>query len=207
MNTDYEWQRWNSTFAGEQYYYGDEAGPVARRTVRYAKPLLPSGARALDAGCGEGQDLAYLAEQGYRATGFEFTPEGARKARQLLEERRLRAEVVECDLRTLNRTERYDVVIAINVLQFLGKDAPDCLGALMEIVRPGGVIGLSLFACESGEDIEGTIYRTSLETLLQTFQDWHPFEAAELWQWGAGGQAQPFVTLVARKPLVVRFTP
>jgi cyclopropane fatty-acyl-phospholipid synthase-like methyltransferase len=207
MNTDYEWQRWNSTFAGEQYYYGNEAGPVARRTVRYAKPLLPPGAHALDAGCGEGQDLAFLAEQGYRATGYEFTLEGARKTRQLLDGRKLQAEVVEQDLRTLDTSERYDVVIAINVLQFLGDDAPACLRALMDIVRPGGVIGLSLFACDSSENIEGTIYRTSLETLLQTFHEWQPFEAAKLWQWGAGGQAQPFVTLVARKPLVVRFIP
>jgi 2-polyprenyl-3-methyl-5-hydroxy-6-metoxy-1,4-benzoquinol methylase len=207
MNTDREWQRWNSTFAGEQYYYGDEAGPVARRTVRYARPLVPSGGRALDAGCGEGQDLAFLAEQGYRATGYEFTPEGVRKARQLLQTRQLHAEVVERDLRDLNTSEQYGVVIAINVIQFLGEDAPSCLRALMEVVNPGGVIGLSLFACDSGESIEGTIYRTSLETLLQTFAGWQPFEAARLWQWGAGGHAQPFVTLVARKPAIIHFNP
>ncbi|HEX8236241.1 MAG TPA: class I SAM-dependent methyltransferase [Abditibacteriaceae bacterium] len=207
MNTDYEWQRWNSTFAGEQYYYGDEAGPVARRTVRYAKPLLPPGASALDAGCGEGQDLAFLAEQGYRATGYEFTPEGARKTRQLLQTRKLHAEVIQCDLRTMSTSERYDIVIAINVIQFLGEDAPHCLRTLMEMVNPGGVVGLSLFACDSGESIEGTIYRTSVETLLQTFAGWQPFEAAKLWQWGAGGQAQPFVTLVARKPRLVCFNP
>ncbi len=205
MNTDYEWQRWNSTFASEEYYYGDEAGPVARRTVRYAKPLLPPGASALDAGCGEGQDLAFLAEQGYRATGFEFTPEGARKTRHLLAARNLHAEVVERDLREMNTDERYDIVIAINVIQFLGEDAPSCLRALMEIVNVGGVIGLSVFACDSRETVEGTIYRTSLETLLQTFQGWQFFEAAKLWQWGAGGQAQPFVTLVARKPHMIRF--
>ena len=40
-----------------------------------------------------------------------------------------------------------------------------------------------------------------------TTEGWQPFEAAKLWQWGAGGQAQPFVTLVARKPHMVRFNP
>jgi cyclopropane fatty-acyl-phospholipid synthase-like methyltransferase len=151
--------------------------------------------------------LSYLAEQGYRATGFEFTPQGARKTRQLLAARNLRAEVIERDLRELNTDEHYDVVIAINVIQFLGEEAPSCLRALMEMVNPGGVFGLSLFACDVGEIVEGTIYRTSLETLLHTFHNWQPFEAAKLWQWGAGGQAQPFVTLVARKPHIVRFTP
>ena len=74
---------------------------------------------------------------------------------------------------------------------------------LMAAVTPGGVIGLSLFACDSGETVEGTIYRTSLETLLERFACWQPFESAKLWQW-SGDRAQPFVTLVARKPATLR---
>jgi SAM-dependent methyltransferase len=206
MNTDTEWQRWNQIFEGDEYYYGDDAGPVARRAVRYARPLFPAGAHALDAGCGEGQDLAYLADEGYIATGIEFTPAGARKTQQLLALRNLMGHVIQGDLRTLEIERQYNLVIAVNAVQFLGADAPRALEKLMAAVVPGGVIGLSLFACDNGETIEGTIYRTSLETLMEKFADWQPYETAKLWQWGGNGQPQPFVTLVARKSRMVRFT-
>src|SRR2546423_195422 len=60
-----EFQRWSAVYAGDQYYYGSEPGPVARRAVRYHRQYRPRGGTALDAGCGEGQDLAFLAERGY----------------------------------------------------------------------------------------------------------------------------------------------
>ena len=68
-----EFQRWSAIYAGEEYYYGSEPGPVARRAVRYHRQYRPRGGTALDAGCGEGQDLAFLAARGYVATGVEFT--------------------------------------------------------------------------------------------------------------------------------------
>lgn len=205
MSDSPEFGRWSGVFAGDDYFYGHDAGPVARRAVRYAKPLLATGARALDAGCGEGQDLAFLAEQGYSATGIEWTPEGARKTRRLLQSRALRAEVVESDLRELNRLEadeaaRYDLVLAVNSLQFMGSDAPACLDTLMRVTSPGGVIGLSLFAREGdAPPVAGTIFTVSLDELLARFAGWQPLEAARLWQWNAAGEPQAFVTLIARK--------
>jgi len=77
---------WSKAFSGAEFYYGQDAGPVARRAVRYHAPSLAppihldaaqhsmqlpvqnSAPSALDAGCGEGQDLAFLAQCGYRAT-------------------------------------------------------------------------------------------------------------------------------------------
>ena len=76
-----EYQRWSAVFAGDDYYYGSEPGPVARRAVRYHRRYRPRGGTALDAGCGEGQDLAFLAEQGYVATGVEFTNRVRRRPR------------------------------------------------------------------------------------------------------------------------------
>src|SRR5207302_10437115 len=84
---DPQYRFWNTAFAGADYYYGSEPGPVARRAVRYHRPWLPRGGTALDAGCGEGQDLAFLVECGYAATGLDFTESGVRKAEELLRER------------------------------------------------------------------------------------------------------------------------
>src|SRR5688572_4573285 len=103
---DTQYQQWNTIFASEGYYYGSEPGPVARRAVRYHHPQFPTISTALDVGCGEGQDLAYLAAQGYEATGIEFTPHGVTKTQQLLSKRGLQGNVQQQDLRTFEFKQR-----------------------------------------------------------------------------------------------------
>jgi SAM-dependent methyltransferase len=205
-SVDFELDRWRRTYHGDEYYYGSEPGPVARRAVRYHRPALPAGGTALDAGCGEGQDLAFLAERGYSVTGIEFTPEGAEKSRRLLTERGLSGEVIQQDLRAytdaaLREGRTFDLVLAVNTVQFLGADASLMLDRLSEMVAPGGVLGISLFGREAREAVlRGTIWCTTLEEVLGRFKGWHPLEAADLYQWGYGGsRPQPFVTLIARR--------
>lgn len=195
--SDLELQRWRQTFAGDAFYYGHEPGPVARRALRYH--AFSSGATALDAGCGEGQDLAFLAERGYDCTGVEFTLEGADKSRRLLSARGLSAQIVHADLRAWTPPQRYDVVLCVNALQFLGADAPAVLRALQAATAPGGTFGFSAFARENHEPAhEDTLYRWSFSELLRAFRDWHLLEAAQLWQYREDNSAQAFVTLIAR---------
>ena len=195
-----EHDRWSALFSGDQPYYGDEPGLVARRAVRYHRALVPQGATALDAGCGEGQDLAFLAEQHYDSHGLDFTSEGVAKTRRLLESRNLNAQVERADLSQWRATQQFDLVLCVNALQFLGEAAPRALGELMRAVAPGGVIGLSLFAREKDEaPVSGTIYRWTLDELLFLFREWQPLESAHLQQWNTqSGQAQAFATLIAR---------
>src|SRR5437773_2523494 len=133
-----ELQRWSAIYAGDEYYYGSEPGPVARRAVRYHRQYRPRGGTALDAGCGEGQDLAFLAERGYVATGVEFTHSGADKAARLLRSRGLEGEIACEDLRTYTPPHRFDLVLAVNSVQFLGPDGDACLRKLLAAVSAGG---------------------------------------------------------------------
>ena len=196
-----EQTRWNRTFAAPDYFYGLDPGPVARRAVRYHRPLLwpNQTARALDVGCGEGQDTLFLAQSGYVSTGLDFTPNGLAKARKLVQENGCDAAFVRADIGEWESGEKFDLVLAVNCLQFLGADAPRALERVLGLVAPGGVIGLSMFAREdAGQNpLEGAIYRWTLDEVLSNFGAWQPFEAARLWQW-SGGAAQPFVTLIAR---------
>ena len=195
-----EQERWSRIFSGSTFFYGQDPGPVARRAVKYARSLLPSGGTALDAGCGEGQDLRFLAQSGYDALGIDFTREGIEKARGLLEGSGEKARLEVADLTSWNSDERFDLVLCINALQFVGKDAPRVLKHLQELVAPGGVLGFSAFAREDQNEaaFDGALYRFHLDELLLNFAGWQPFEAARLWQWGQSGP-QPFVTLVAGK--------
>lgn len=201
---DLELHRWRSAFAGETYYYGDEPGPVARRAVRYHRPLMPRGGTALDAGSGEGQDVAFLAACGYEVTGVDFTPEGVEKTRRLVIPSS-QTTIVRANLRDWVPPRRYDLVIAVNVLQFLGPDAPNVLRKLQNATAPGGVFGFSAFAREADEPaLQGTVYRWTPDELMRAFDQprlarWQPLETARLWQWRSDGTSQPFVTLIARR--------
>jgi SAM-dependent methyltransferase len=202
-----QYHLWSRAFAGVDYYYGYEPGPVARRAVRYHRPRMSIGATALDAGCGEGQDLAFLAECGHESTGIDFTETGVQKAEQLLGSRGLHAELICGDLRDLGTDERlrgrqFDIVLAVNALQFMGADGSACLDQLRQRVRPGGVIGLSLWAREPGHgSIENGIWLITLEEVMERFAGWQSLEAANLWQWNPGSDTPlAFVTLLARAP-------
>ena len=198
-----ELERWTRTFAGSEYFYGHDPGPVARRAVRYHRPLISphQAPTALDVGCGEGQDLLFLAQQHYNSTGLDFTETGIAKAREIVENNGERAKLVRADILDWQTSDKFDLVLAINSLQFLGAEAPRALQRVKELVKPGGIIGLSMFARDDAATppAEGTIYRWTLEELQMNFTNWSPFEAARLWQWAADGP-QPFVTLIARAP-------
>lgn len=198
-----ELERWTRNFADAPYFYGHDPGPVARRAVRYHRPLVRENERAtaLDIGCGEGQDLLFLAQHGYEATGLDFTQTGIAKARAIVEDNGQRAELVLADIKNWRSDEKFDLVLAVNCLQFLGTDAPRALERVKQLVKAGGVLGLSMFARDDAatSPVDDTIYRWTLDELQQNFIGWQPFEAARLWQWN-GESPQPFVTLIARAP-------
>ncbi len=209
---DAEYEHWNATFAGDDYFYGLEPGPVARRAVRYHRALQTADGCALDIGCGEGQDVLFLAQSGYKVTGLELTHNGLEKTRRLLQthaitevqmwQRDLQNEAWTRDLGT------FEVVLAINCLQFLGKAAPNVLRQTLNLAAPNGIVGLSVFAREESEPIEDNaeLWLPTRDELLEFLPgaQWQPLEVAQLWQWGmpkAGEVARPrmFVTVVARR--------
>ena len=97
-----EFKRWSELFAAPQFHYGYDPGPVARRAVRYHRPLQTRGGRALDAGCGEGQDVSYLTTCGYDVTGVEWTPAGLDKTRRLLAQSGREAALIQADFHCPN---------------------------------------------------------------------------------------------------------
>jgi SAM-dependent methyltransferase len=192
--------RWEGLFQGTDFYYGHEPGPVARRAVKYHRALTLVPGLALDAGCGEGQDLVFLAQRGYKATGIDLTEQGTIKTRRLLKLMNQTAEVMQGDILEFSPMI-YDLVLAVNCLQFLGVHGAATLQRLMQAVKPGGIIGLSLFAQEKDQaEVENTIWRTTLPDLLHFFADWQLLETANLWQWNMQtDQPQAFATLIAQR--------
>lgn len=93
----------------------------------------PSGRRLLDVGCGTGQFLDLASAAGWRASGLEPDPAGARAA----QERGLDVRV--CGLRAASASEEgvYDVAACWDVLD-LSEDPAEDLREVFRLLRPGG---------------------------------------------------------------------
>lgn len=196
---------WNQLFSGPEFFYGQEPGPIARRAEKYHRAARTPHSTALDVGCGEGQDLVFLSEAGYDATGLDFSPPALDKARALLQQRQLHAQVLAADLAHWKATQQFDLVLCVNVLGFTGELGDAALGQVLASVAPGGVLGLSVWAREeeSAPAIQDGVRLWTRREIFGALEDsgsWQKREAVLLWQYFDGtDDARPFVTLVAQR--------
>ena len=204
-NSDSEWLRWESTFAGSDCFYGHEPGPVAVRAEKYQRATRPENATALDVGCGEGQDLAYLASRGYKTTGVDFSPAGLEKAIGLLRERSAQATLLREDLRSWRAPQPFDMVLSVNVLPFLGEAADEALKNTLHAVKSGGMLGLSLWARDDERvpRIQNGIRVWTLEEAMHALAEeaqWQMKEVARVWQWSqVTDSSRAFITIIAQR--------
>jgi SAM-dependent methyltransferase len=70
-------QFWDERYAGHDHVWSGQPNP---RLVEHAADLPPG--LALDVGCGEGADVVWLAERGWRATGADVSVVALEKARR-----------------------------------------------------------------------------------------------------------------------------
>lgn len=135
---------------------------------------VPPGARVLDAGCGTGAVLAWLAGADRDLAGFDVSEQMLRLARR-------RGELRGADLRQATAAgewpwedEAFDRVLCLAMLEFV-EDLPEALDELARVLAPGG---RALLSVEDVFDAEGiarppveerygalTLWRRDRETL------------------------------------------
>ncbi|MEU6388097.1 class I SAM-dependent methyltransferase [Streptomyces sp. NPDC046939] len=128
---------WDERYAGQDRFWSGEPNP---QLVVAAAEHAPG--TALDVGCGEGGDVVWLAGQGWRVTGADFSAEGLARAARHAERAGVadRVDWWQVDARTFDAEGRsYDLVTS----HYL--HAPD--GGMVEVVRrlatavaPGGLL-------------------------------------------------------------------
>lgn len=164
---------WRRAFFGLRYLMGRapwDTGippPELVEVVEGASALPPG--RALDIGCGTGTSTIYLARQGWRATGIDFTRRAVATARRKaasagLEVSFLRADVTRLDQSGL--TPGFDLLLDVGCFHSLaaGGHAGYARGAAA-LARPGATFLLYSFRASAASrmGVEESELRAALE--------------------------------------------
>lgn len=82
-----------------------------------------SNLQVCDVGCGSGRFVSALAQRGARVTGLDFAPQMLALARALVAENRVaeRCSFVESDILNWNPAEKFDLVIAIGLWDYVAE--------------------------------------------------------------------------------------
>ena len=127
--------QWNDRYATADYVW--KADPNIFLVSEIAG-LAPG--RALDLACGEGRNAVWLAEQGWSATGVDFSDMGLDKGRRLAAERGVEVEWVCADATTWEPpAETFDLV-AVFYLQLPADGRRQAIGIAGRALGPGGTL-------------------------------------------------------------------
>jgi len=129
------WDSWNSGTA--PFYPHAKAVQFALRSVPRDRR---AGARALDLGCGSGNNTWFLAREGFDVTATDISPNGIAATRARLAADGLRADLRIEDACALSAPDaRFDLVICIGVLEAIGpQNAPLAVAQIARTLAPGG---------------------------------------------------------------------
>ena len=135
---------WNDRYGAEDYTYGTAPNGYL---VSQAYRLRP-GMSAFVPGDGEGRNGVWLAEQGLDVHAVDLSTAGLAKARRLAHARGVAIRTEQVDLtRWAWPRETFDVVAAVYL--HLSPDVrPQVHRAMLETLRPGGLVILAAFRPE-----------------------------------------------------------
>ncbi len=142
-----EREDWDQRYAGDELVWRAEPN---RFLVEATADLTPG--TVLDVACGEGRNAIWLAEQGWKATGADFSAVALDKARRLAAARGVDVEWVEADVRSWVPPRSFDLVILM-YLQLPSEERRSVYRAFADSVSPGGhllVVGHDIENLTSG---------------------------------------------------------
>jgi len=126
---------WNQRYAGRDLVWTAEAN----RFVVAELTGHPRGT-ALDLACGEGRNTVWLAEQGFEATGVDWSAVALDKARRLAEARGVSPTFVEGDLTAWTPGDRTWDLVLLAYLHLPWPQMQSVLARAAEAVAQGGTL-------------------------------------------------------------------
>lgn len=131
--------------------------PNPNRTLLEFEHFFSKESAILEAGCGEGQNVLYLAKQGYQnIDAFDLSKNGITKLKKLCKQSDVTINAVVHDLTSYQFTKSYDLILSFATLCFVEKEAWKAfLGRAKANTAPGGIHIIQLFtdAVPASDDI------------------------------------------------------
>ena len=126
---------WDERYSGEEKIWSGNPNP---QLVAEVSGLTPG--TALDVGCGEGGDVIWLAQQGWRVTGADFSANGLARAARHAEQAGVAEQTDwwQVDARTFAAGERTYDLVTTHFLHPPDGGMVEVTRRLAEAVAPGG---------------------------------------------------------------------
>lgn len=161
-------------------------------------PLLPVGARILDAGCGSGRDAAHFLAQGFRVSAMDASEVLARAATE-----RFGLAVTVCRFHEYESAEPFDAIWACaSLLHVPGARLPEVMAHLADLLQAGGLFYCS-FKYGRGElERDGRRFTNLDEAGLAALLAPLPLAIRDCWQTGdlrPGREPERWLNAVLRK--------
>ncbi len=126
---------WNARYAQKELVWSAEPNRLFAAEVG---GLVPG--RALDVACGEGRNAVWLAEQGWRVTGVDFSDVALAKAAELAAARGVEVEWVVADVLDYHPEPRGFDLVALLYLQLPRDELLRAVRSAVDAVAPGGTL-------------------------------------------------------------------
>ena len=157
----------------EQVYQGQAPWDTGRPQPAIIKLAEAGQVRGsvLDAGCGTGENVLYLAARGHECWGIDFVPVAIERAKAKAAQRGIAARFVVGNALELSKLGRqFDTVIDCGLFHtFADDDRPVFARELAQVLRPGGALHILCFSDEE-PGTEGP-RRVSQQEIRDAFRD------------------------------------
>ncbi|MEC8320569.1 MAG: methyltransferase domain-containing protein [Planctomycetota bacterium] len=139
-------------------------------------PTLPSGARVLDLGCGEGRLMLPLAAAGFEVVGVDVSAAGVEKLQRVASDRGLSVDASVADLNEFSITGDFDLMLSDGVFHNIHREhAERLISEMKEHTRPGGYNLVKLFTTKVPPPPELARFHIGLweeEELFDRYEGW-----------------------------------
>lgn len=138
---------YDSRYSKKEFYWGMKPHNLVVDSIQH----LPSNAKVLDLGCGEGKDSFFLAKNNFDVTAIDFSEEGIKKLNKFAKKEKLNIKADVSDVETyLQDCGEFDAIFAMDVLQFIDqKNIFNVIKKIQSRTKPEGLNVIASFVAEN----------------------------------------------------------
>lgn len=130
---------WDARYNAPEYVFGTDPNVFLANQAALFKP----GQRVLDIACGDGRNSVWLAQRGCDVVGIDVSPLALKKARNLAENKGVKAEFRHADVRDWQWTPAsFDAVVCIFIQFAAPSERAGLFKGIETALAPGGVLVL-----------------------------------------------------------------